>query len=89
MKYTLITAESASIKGEGWPVTSADADIENELTAKEEVSLDSPSSSVENSATIEHKVGYEADAASRPSPAQQLGKFEKKLEHDDPGNQPR
>ena len=61
------------------------ADVE--LTPKEEAVVATPSLSNELPEEIEKKLEHEAEVANHLPKAVQLAKFEKKLEHDDSGNQ--
>jgi hypothetical protein len=67
---------------------SAVTDDGSELTAKEEEILATPSLSNELPEQIERKLEHEAKTANESPRRIQMAKFESKLEHDDPGNQP-
>ena len=60
----------------------------SELTAKEEEIVATPSLPNELLEQIEKKLEHEAKTANESPRRVQMAKFESKLEHDDPGNQP-
>ena len=60
----------------------------SELTAREEAIVATPSHPRELPEQIEKKLVQEATAANQLPKPVQMARFETRLEHDDPGNQP-
>ena len=60
----------------------------SELTAREEAIVATPSLPNGLPEQIEKKLEHEAEIANELPRRVQIAKFESKLEHDDPGNQP-
>ncbi len=69
-----------------WPTEVTDAN--EELTPKEEVAVATLAPTDAQRVKIEQVLEREAVVANHLPKKEQLAKFEKKLEHDDSGNQP-